>query len=495
MIVKIRALRIDKDRLVKVVLPGLIVAAALLIRVFGLNSESAWLDEAYSITLAKYPIAQILQGTAADQHPPLYYLLLHFWLLFGSSVSVARLLSAILGTINVFQAIWLGNELAGRRVGLGLGILLAVSPYHVWYSQEARQYMLLVCLTTAATKLLWSCLQGKKRWWLYCLVSVLAIYTQYFAVFIFMAHAVILLIWTFVQKNWKPARNWVLSIAAVLLAFLPWLPTALNQFRFHTMPWISEPAGGDIRDVPLKLLFGGGVTILPAILRWIGIVVLVLIAVWLLSRYTPTGAKTRLKIGFILSWLIVPFAAISLVSIVVPVFQFKQFMIILVPLLFLVTWMLDFLPRKIGGIIFILFFCVTIATTGYQQVTTTKDDWRQVAAYIQQNEAAGDLVFGNPAAGSLALGLYWPTPLQFQGYPPDYNIIKGGWTGSPLDERGAAALLQADTQGHLRVWLVEQFPEFWDARHYLADWLSTHGTKLDDQYFGKIHVRLFGLAR
>ncbi|HSB66623.1 MAG TPA: hypothetical protein VLD65_08585, partial [Anaerolineales bacterium] len=128
-----------------------IVLLAFVVRVIGLGSESAWIDEAYSITLSRYPISQIIQGTAADQHPPLYYLLLHYWMMFGTTVPFVRLLSALLGTVNIIQVLTIGWKLKRVSLGIGSAILLAISPFHVWYSQEARQYMLLAVLTTGAT--------------------------------------------------------------------------------------------------------------------------------------------------------------------------------------------------------------------------------------------------------------------------------------------------------------------------------------------------------
>ena len=142
---------------------------AIIVRIIGLSTESAWIDEAYSINLAQHSIGQIIQGTAADQHPPLYYLLLHIWMLFGNSVVFTRLFSALLGLLLIIQVIDFGWKVDGARLGIGAGLLLAISPLHVWYSQEARQYMLLACLTTASTIELWKCLQGRRRWLLLAL--------------------------------------------------------------------------------------------------------------------------------------------------------------------------------------------------------------------------------------------------------------------------------------------------------------------------------------
>src|SRR4030043_462228 len=491
MIERLRQVWDDKSRLQVGLIAVSVILLALVIRLIGLGAESGWIDEAYSIVLARFPLAQILQGTASDQHPPLYYWLLHVWMLFGSGVTYARLLSALLGTLNIVQVLLFGWRVCGKWLGIFAALLLAISPFHVWYSQEVRQYMLLACLTTAATIELWNCLHGKRRWWLYCFFAILAIYTQYFAVFIFLAHAFLVILWAFHERNGQLIGYWIAAMLGTGLAFAPWLPIAVNQFLYHTTPWISEPVAGDVRDVLLKLIVGSGVTILPVILRWVGLICLLGLAGWAISKYRSVNLETRWNFGFIALWALIPFAVISVVATFYPVFQFKQYLIILAPLLLAVTGIILIIPKSWGSIGLAGFVLVSWFALGYQQRTLTKDDWRGVASYIELHDINGDLVYGNPAANSLALGLYWVRPLPFTGYPPNYDILTGGWVGQPLTLQLADEELTVSTQGYQRVWLVEFFPQFWDPSKYISSWLSQHGTLLDDEIFGTIHLRLY----
>jgi uncharacterized membrane protein len=139
-------------------------------------------------------------------------------MLFGSGVAYARLLSALLGALNVVQVMAFGWKVGGKWLGIFGALLLGISPFHVWYSQEVRQYMLLACLTTAATVELWNCLHGKRRWWLYCLYAILAIYTQYFAIFIFLAHAILVITWAYQERNRKLVINWIITMIGTGLA-------------------------------------------------------------------------------------------------------------------------------------------------------------------------------------------------------------------------------------------------------------------------------------
>ncbi|MCX8025670.1 MAG: hypothetical protein N3A60_10745, partial [Thermanaerothrix sp.] len=110
---------------------GLLVLVLLLglgVRMYRLADRGIWYDDAFSILLAERSPNLILQGTAADTMPPLYYVLLHVWMQGGQSIPFIRTLNVVLscGIILVIYA--LGNLLWGERVGLTAAILTALSP-------------------------------------------------------------------------------------------------------------------------------------------------------------------------------------------------------------------------------------------------------------------------------------------------------------------------------------------------------------------------------
>ena len=132
----------------------LILLAGFALRVWHLDHESLWIDEAFSVWVGWQPVVPALNWLARiDQHPPLYYLLLHFWMRIGDDPYSVRLLSALVSTLNVPVLYRLARRLAGWRVGLLAATLLAFSPFHVQFAQEARMYALL-CLE--ATFLVWA---------------------------------------------------------------------------------------------------------------------------------------------------------------------------------------------------------------------------------------------------------------------------------------------------------------------------------------------------
>lgn len=153
-----------------------VLLLAFVLRVHNLDVQSFWNDEGNSARLSERSIPLIIEGTASDVHPPLYYLLLHQWRkLVGASEFGLRSLSLFAGMLTVPLTFVFGkmvSKKAGRRgtqrrykvtqrlggeaewLGLLAAGLLAISPGMVYYSQEARMYALLGFWTMLATVLL-----------------------------------------------------------------------------------------------------------------------------------------------------------------------------------------------------------------------------------------------------------------------------------------------------------------------------------------------------
>lgn len=126
-----------------------IAAVAASLRFPTLAQQSIWIDEVASYVQARGGFIEMLQATAADNYPPLYNVLLWFSIkLFGEAEWVLRLPSAILGLANVFAIYWVGTLLGDRKTGLVAAMLLALSAFHSFYSQEARMYALLALTAT-----------------------------------------------------------------------------------------------------------------------------------------------------------------------------------------------------------------------------------------------------------------------------------------------------------------------------------------------------------
>ncbi len=128
--------------------PWLVVVITLiggLLRVFILGNKGMWLDETFSIWLANHSVVDMMHWIVQiDQHPPLYYLLLHYWVaLNGDTPGSVRLLSALFGAGTIPIIYLIGKRMSGVVVGLAAAVFLALSPFNIYYAQDTRMYTLL----------------------------------------------------------------------------------------------------------------------------------------------------------------------------------------------------------------------------------------------------------------------------------------------------------------------------------------------------------------
>ncbi|GAC1578286.1 MAG: hypothetical protein NVS3B7_11880 [Candidatus Elarobacter sp.] len=176
--------------------------------------------------------ADVASGLAREdpQHPPLYYVLERVWLLvFGDSIAAKRSMSAAFGSLVMAGMVWLGSELFRRRAaGFVAAALVAVSPFHVVYAQQAREYALWTLLTVLASALLLRALRCPSMgvWIAYGVATVLGLYTDPLYVTVVAAHAVYVV---FLERT--PRRGTLLpffvAIGVAFLAYGPWLAVLL----------------------------------------------------------------------------------------------------------------------------------------------------------------------------------------------------------------------------------------------------------------------------
>jgi len=199
----------------------LLVAAGL--RLYALGQNSLWVDEYRSLLTARFPLTDIPAAALSRDafEPPVYFWLLHLviWL-FGDSEVALRFLSAIAGAITAPLAGFLFRGLGvDARAAIGGAALLALSPLHLWYSQEARPYALLVCLGVGALAcFLRARATGSSFAWVgFGVLASLAVLTHVTGlVFVLLAW-----MWGLTRPRQPLARGLVISSASILLAIAP----------------------------------------------------------------------------------------------------------------------------------------------------------------------------------------------------------------------------------------------------------------------------------
>jgi len=224
-----------------------ILLSGAALRLYGLDRTSLWNDEAASWFAAHQPFWNMIQATANDNSPPLYNLILYTTIrLFGDSEIALRLPSVIFAIANIYLLYRLGTVLWDRLTGVFAAALLALSGFHLWYSQEARMYSL---LSLAATAFALATVQLLARpYWLratLCTVAGMALlYSHIYGIFAWAgisagATAVLLTgaAWIAVDR-----KTWFAANGLAGVSFLPWVPEFLGQaHRTIERFWIPFP--------------------------------------------------------------------------------------------------------------------------------------------------------------------------------------------------------------------------------------------------------------
>ncbi len=237
-------------------LAGLTALAAAL-RFWHLGSQSYWYDESYTVDLVGRGLGDMLSTIPrTESTPPLYYLLAWVWAkVFGTSEAGLRSLSALIGTATV-PVVWSAARgfFTTKRIALIAAALTAVNPYFVWYSQEARSYVLLVFMTALTLVFL-----ARRNVALWAVAAILALLTHYFAGFIVVAEAA----WLIYAERTRAAA---LAAGAVGLAGVALMPLALHQRASQTTAFIAQLGlERRVEDLPKKLVTGELGTFTPLI--------------------------------------------------------------------------------------------------------------------------------------------------------------------------------------------------------------------------------------
>jgi mannosyltransferase len=210
----------------------LVLCAGVLARLYRLGWESLSNDEVADYFLSRMDFPAIFRALKGNVHPPLFFVTNHLWINLGDGPDFLRLFSVMFGALAVIWIWKFGREIRGQSLGLLAAALLALSPIHIFFSQEARMYSASIFLTAASSFYLYRMLvkPSASATALYFLASSLALFTHYFNAMTLLAQASFVLCAR--ASGWigqAEFKRWLRAAVPVALLFLCWLPFALPQ--------------------------------------------------------------------------------------------------------------------------------------------------------------------------------------------------------------------------------------------------------------------------
>jgi uncharacterized membrane protein len=132
------------------VLPALIFAGALVLRLIDLGTRPFWLDEVFTMQRVSLPPAALVRDSFLNHHMPSFFLMLAALVPLGDPQFWLRLPSAAFGALAVMMVYLIGRHIAGRRAGVLAALILGLSPTALAFSQEARSYTMEMSLILVA---------------------------------------------------------------------------------------------------------------------------------------------------------------------------------------------------------------------------------------------------------------------------------------------------------------------------------------------------------
>jgi hypothetical protein len=236
----------------------ILTALAFALRVPSLG-RAYWIDEGISIGISSQPVSQLHRLLSEDGSPPLFYVLLHFWIsLFGTSEVATHLLPLLISLLAVPIGFWCGRELFDRRAGLAAAALFATNPFLGWYATETRMYPLVVVLTAVGVTLAWRAVRDHDRrdGVMAVLAGAALLYTHNWGMYVVVVTTVVLAGYALSRSDRRLAAEVVAGGTAAAVLWLPWLATFLSQAQNTAAPWAVRPAIGDFFADPASALGG-----------------------------------------------------------------------------------------------------------------------------------------------------------------------------------------------------------------------------------------------
>ncbi|MFC1710018.1 glycosyltransferase family 39 protein [Candidatus Omnitrophota bacterium] len=181
------------------------------LRLYRLGYHDLWYDEVVSLDYAIFSLK--------NWNAPLYWILLRYWIkVFGISEFSLRFPSLIFSFFSVIMVYFLGKELFGKKSGIIASIFMGLSPFHLWYAQEARDYSMVLFSGLLSSHLLYKALKENRRssWVFFALASIAGFYTNYFYAILFIAQALYVIFLGKSKLNFKTAFSFLVIIAGSL---------------------------------------------------------------------------------------------------------------------------------------------------------------------------------------------------------------------------------------------------------------------------------------
>lgn len=520
-----QASRIEYKAVVPVLL---LVAAGALLRFWSIDSRGLWLDEAVTILHARFALPDVIKNVAYGVHPPLFHILMHFWIsAMGTSEVIVRTYATIWGLLSIPASYWAARSLFDRRTGLIAATITAFSPYLIWYSQEARMYSMMLFFSFVSIGFLIRAVRlNRPRDWVgYTVATLLGMFTHYFYAFLvlgqgmyFVAAEILLAHHVAVSEGrsvftWRHPRTafielpklkpWLISTSVLVASYALWLSRSIfvnpgenalvasatgQGLGYGQVPPSIALRFNDVGAVVVQMLMGFHTKPFEyaMIAAWPLVISVTLI---LFDHMEDLARKSAIAL-----WSATGLLVVSLLGQWQgQVLASRYYIPLAAPVVILVAGVLGSLPVNRRRIIMALGIALSLAAWGSQSYGSTNYlhfEYREAIAHINEGRQPGDIVVYEPFYMDPVVMYYLPDTIPSYAFPQFQDEVNVRRSKADLNEDLTRVVGPAK-----RAWLLLSFQDVAAVRQdaeNTMEWFEANGFELiEDREYNWARVLLY----
>lgn len=376
---------------------AVITLIAATLRFYHLDWQSLWLDEAATLWYSSSGYTGVWNYVLSGEYnPPLYYWITTFMLNFGNSEFILRFIPCIVGVLTIPAVYLLGREWRNETVGLVAAALLAFSPFHIYYSQEARAYTLAVLFVVL---MLYSYLRATKTkqytWWIITSAcAALAFWTHFYTfipTILIFAHALI---------SGKFKKDSLKKVMVAVTAFIWFTLPLLLAMEFLIRLRTGEPPTFGIQGpgILTDLFWNYG-----SFIHYVAVTFFILLLIGFGILYFKDKQK------FYFAAIIIGGCLLITVPLSYKIPMVSRYLLFLLPLLLLIISepITYFKNKKLVALFTIGFIVLGIPTLNTYYTYESKDDWKGYGNWLEQSVPRGYTLITIPTYMDLPLNYYY----------------------------------------------------------------------------------------
>ncbi len=476
----------------------LLIAASFALRSCDLAAKSLWTDEGLTVSRAEQPFRLVVKNqnlipvepnyydgsqvevvTTPDVHPPLYFLLTHFWMqIAGRSEFIIRFPSVLASTLVLPLFFALGSALLSKEAGLWAALLAAVSPFYTWHAQEARMYAWVVLFAVASVYAFLPLLRRTTKshhYLAYVIVTSALLYTHYTG-FLLLAFEMMVYAVHQSRRGIKP-KSVLVFLAVLALVLIPLAPYIRRVLGLSFFGFVSRPLSVLVAEAWSYFSLGVSDSLIRPF--WQTAPFLALFAVGALMVDVPRRVEGWM---ICLGHLALPLLLLHIMSYFKPNYMNPRHLLVVSPAWELVmaqgiaTLRRRFLPGLVVLLGLVLCFRGRANYDVFSSHRLWKDDIRGAVEYIESRARSGDAIVLHDPVIRLTFDYYYDGPYPLTSIP--------GY--GQANEQEAIERFAEWAQRYERIWFLYGPPPTHFPEDLLPSWADAHLFKVCQQGFEAI---------